>query len=436
MSITEFTEKFHLFEQELFELQDYNKLYFWDLIRYYIFINVYDELTDTEVRVNYKVKRNYFKSFIGFLLFFFFIVKCKYIKYNKLNLLCSRSVRNGKPCDDILGGVVDKHSTNIETTRKRNIFSLNFFCYPLVDNTFKYDMKSFPIEHIEYIESKIKKEFNISIFIFPIVKYALSKFKNQKFFFDLLFKNTNIKNVNFVQNGIMKGLILSCEENDVKSVEYQHGFIGFTHPAYSYPNNINGRYYTPNQLSVFSSYWVENYAHHIPIIKVVGKYGVLKNKENICEYNNKLLFIGSDIHHGSLVGLIEYTIENSLLHVIYKLHPNQFYKTKDIISYFKHKYPDCNRLDIVTNNINTEDLISEINNIVVINSTVIYEGLQKGCNIYCYHVQDASSNENLACKKNFNFFYDYSDYGAILKTISTNEKFYRIGNNDFFEPLI
>ena len=435
MNINDFTEKFHDFERSFFKLKDNDGLYYWDLIRYYVFLDTYDKILNQKSRIVLSKKKSIPKLIIGWGLFLIFSIKCRLKKSKELNILCSRYGDIDKPSDNIIGYLASDKIANIETTTRRGVFNLNYLCYPVVSGIFNYSYDRINDDDIIHIECKIKEFFNIDISIKDTVIFSLNNFYNQKKLFDFLFKYTNIEKINFVQNGIMKGLISSCENNNVVSIEYQHGFIGFGHPAYSYPSKVDGKIYSPCEFSVFSDFWINGFNHYIKKVNVVGKYGVKNNTDYFNDFNNKILFIGSMIHHDELIKLIEYAIEHSEFTIIYKLHSNQFSDKEKILSRLQEKYPLSNQYEIITNEKSIDELIHEINDLFVINSTVIYEALQQGCKVYCYDVLDASNNYQLKNVPNIDFFKTRNEYNKILENIILTKHSKRQCHNLFFKPL-
>ncbi|MEC6831854.1 hypothetical protein VXS06_08780 [Photobacterium toruni] len=435
MNINDFTDKFHELESSFFKLKDNDGLYYWDLIRYHIFIDTYDKILGQKSRTVLSKKISIPKLIIGWMLFVIFLIKWRFKKPKELNILCSRYGDIDKPSDNIIGHLVSDDSANIETTKFRGVFNLNYLYYPVVSGIFNYSYCGLKDDDIANIECKIKEFFDVDLSIKDTVLFSLNNYYNQKKLFDFLFKYTCIEKVNFIQNGIMKGLIASCENNNVVSVEYQHGFIGFGHPAYSYPNKVDGKIYIPCEFSVFSDFWINDLNHFIKKINVVGKYGVKNNVDYFNDFNNEILFIGSMIHHEKLIELIEYAIENSEFTIIYKLHSNQFSDKEKISSRLQEKYPLSNQYKIITNEQSIDELIHEINDLFVINSTVIYEALQQGCRVYCYDVLDASNNYQLKNVPNIDFFKTINEYNVILENIILTKHSKRQCNNLFFKPL-
>ena len=107
--------------------------------------------------------------------------------------------------------------------------------------------------------------------------------------------------------------LLKAKKLGIKTAEYQHGYIGFAHPAYNYHENIfeNIKEYLPEYFLTHGNYWNEvsrTPSEKIPIglVELVNK---VKSTSIVEKKTKKILFISG----GTVFQELNKLIESSLI---------------------------------------------------------------------------------------------------------------------------
>lgn len=124
-------------------------------------------------------------------------------------------------------------------------------------------------------------------------------------------------------------LVLVAKKYNIKTVEYQHGYVGLSHPAYNYSNAIYHQIkkYFPEYFLTFGKYWSDSI--RIPSKKIEIGLAELENylklKKSIAK-EKSILFISGGTVYKELNLLIDATIQS--FHtlgytVILRTHPSE-----------------------------------------------------------------------------------------------------------------
>lgn len=205
-----------------------------------------------------------------------------------------------------------------------------------------------------------------------------------------LFDKMQPKGVLLVQNGIEKPLFHVANTRGVPTIEAQHGLIGFGHPAYSYPTDVNYDQQTgmPSLFLTFSDFW--SVGGHYPAGRhaVVGTDHFATGIDPISSELGTIIIITADIYHQELIELTR-TLALAMpdRRFIYKLHPNQWIDEPAIIS----ALADLANIVIGSATTPAVQLMDGVSHLVAIQSTVVYEALQHGRRIcivprHDYHI--------------------------------------------------
>jgi hypothetical protein len=112
---------------------------------------------------------------------------------------------------------------------------------------------------IEYINVKVKLDTTQKQELKSIlIKYS-KRISIEYYLYDLFIKikKPKILIVDCTYYGAYIPLILTAKKHKVKTVEYQHGYVGFAHPAYNYHENIFNKIskYYPEYFLTHGDYW-------------------------------------------------------------------------------------------------------------------------------------------------------------------------------------
>ncbi len=436
MDINEFTEKFQQIEIETnaFGFQDQSGDFFWDAVRYSVFNYIYQQSLEgspliTKLSALSKLKKA-IKRIVSAFVQKLIIKKFKKSKKNILLVKCSRHFNKGKWQDNIVTQLEFENGKylEIETSMSRQSFSH-------VKYLFSNSNITLPVITTNYLEtfnSAVYSIFKIKVNINEVVCRNLAMFYAEFNFYKTLFKETDINKVFMVQNGIQKGLFKAALQQGVEVNEFQHGYIGYTHPAYSYPELTYSetQLFLPKRLLTYSDFWHEGY--HLPVVDFVvvgsGNHHIVKSFE---ECNNDILIISADIYHDDLASLVK-----SLASVLpeakfkYKLHPNQFENFDEIeLGFSKYKNVQVFEADVSMN-----ECLKLSRHILCIQSTAVYEALQAGNYVYCYKRQNYNNHNNVSGLENFTFFDNIDDFVKLF-TIRASKEQYIDKSVVFFKKL-
>jgi hypothetical protein len=214
----------------------------------------------------------------------------------------------------------------------------------------------------------------------------INDFKSEKRFYKLIFRLKNVKRIYVTQNGIQKALFSAAKDCHIETIEFQHGLIDTGHLAYNYPENITSKspIYVPDVLLTFSAFWGKDINYPVKKIIPMGNSGYATTELRLKHPNpscNTIGFISADVFGLKLRDLaIEYASMHTDDLILFKLHPNEFSRKREYIFTFRgHK-----NIKVITNDVNTEELITSCDAIVLIQSTIAYFALQAGLPLFIY----------------------------------------------------
>lgn len=375
----------------LFNLTDEKGIYIWDIVRFDIYIDILWGNNPTITNKTRK-KRNYLHLFKAPLYYF----RSLFVKSDYLFFLASRNKDGEK--------LIDKNAYNSIKqclSVKKKIIGIESYadCFSsdLKECGFQLLLPSLPL----YIISKILKKQNYNFDpILSLVKteFPESKIDNsylnslyhlfytQRRFYRFLLKRWGIKKTFLTQNGIQKGLIAACHDLNIPVYEFQHGIVDQGHIAYSYPSDNITNVYLPNKIVALSDFWFKDciLPFACKTISIGNDYFVpnkLESPNDFFQRKGKILVVSADVFGIELANFIKQCIVDSILKnykFYFKLHPNQFNE----YNYYSTLFKDYNNVIIIQNEKDIPTLIGETEAMLTIQSTAVYEGLQKGISTY------------------------------------------------------
>ncbi len=422
MDINTLTSSFHKMEVEhnLF-YKKYKSEYIWDVIRFDVFHALQNRslLLKRPGKIKVLIKNVISKTLQVICLVSLVLSRRKI-------LICKTSRTKNQ------SGYVDSYSAPITNSLKSNEY-FDIELYHLAGGyfnqryLFNYDINhALPMAFLKDILAVLKLKFP-SLYredvLIQVINNAYNKYLVEYTFYNKLYKYSSIEKAFIVQNGIQKGLLHAAIMNNVRVVELQHGYVGYTHPAYSYPLSILPAYvYTPNEFWAFSDFWYQEIYMPKTEFKVLGcDYADLANIKGTA-----ILFISRDNHHKILLEFLSHISVNTERKIIYKLHPNQtadFLEIKESLSHFTN-------VDVILNEMSVSTCIGKSSDVVCIQSTVVFEALQSNRKVIC--IKKADYVHSALLEKNNNYYAIESAEEAV-HIINTKE----IMDDPFvfFEPI-
>lgn len=358
-------------ENNLFDLQDIEKTYYWDIVRYEIYQKLLwkDSVLPSSDTNKIKIKARITQIW-QFVLLFFGFSKKKVLFY-----LASRNKdERGEPIDQNAKAVreffPEKDTLMIESFSRNlnNVFFLPQLVYRKIYKKRFFDFSS--------LLNLLNKEFGA----INIDNAALNKTLNEYYadlsFFKTIIKRRKIKFIFVSQNGIQKGLFRAGKDLGVKVFEFQHGVVNEGHLAYNYPKMQyrKEQIALPDVILSLSSFWFnELFLPYVEICPIGNDYFYNPIKSSSLEKG--ILIISANVYGQSLLDFIldkevQERVQN--IPIFFKLHPNQFHEK----SYYENKLKSAKNIKLITNEQSVGQLLAQTDTLFTILSTAVYEALQ------------------------------------------------------------
>lgn len=381
------TDRFFQFEVEnkLFDIVDKDGLRPWEAVRYYVICKLFSgDVEEIKIKAKVYTASHIWNCIKSLTVAMFYILCHRNRKF--FFMLASRDSDNAvfydKICDDVFD-MVDKadifavetvmHSKNY---KYKNETCINFLV-PIVRRLIWVNFD------FGYIVCLLNKSFPTLSVGCKELKSYYRDFLAQYYVYRFLFSYCNTKKVFIVQNGIQKGLFAAAQEKNIDVYEFQHGQISYNHIAYSYPNttDITGdKIYHPSCLLTFGPFWHTN--RYYPGVSniVIGNSSYTSSEQPPETTGNKKILVISNQGDGELLAdLINQiqAIDNSFS-FFFKLHPNQY----EELSYYRNLFQSKTNVSVVGNNKSINQLLSEVEAVLLVQSTVELEALRSGRKVF------------------------------------------------------
>lgn len=434
----EVVDKFFLMEKEenLFELTQ-NDMPVWDVFRMDIYLRYYwPELKRNESKQNKISFTALLRGGIGLIKSIIYLIT---VKSENLVIPCSR-YRNennefyDKASLDVINSLNDKFIFETQSIfRKYQYQSANNYINFI--SRFIVVKDNLSILNFEKINNALIKSFGESKVDYDYLNGLYRKFiKDYKYYKSFFKYKRDIKRVFFVQNGLQKGLMMATGERGITSFELQHGSFERDHLAYSYPDTdgLIKKTYNANYLLTFGEYW-GSYFNLISTIIPIGN-----NSFNLkCDIikDDFILIISSVIHGEELSKLsLEISKQYPEKRLIFKLHSNEY----SLLSKYVSLFGNASNIEIITNELSINELISQSELIILINSTVLYEALNLNRKVAIYKRVNYFGLNNIFKHSNVFLFDRLDELDLILnqKTDLDTMKFFRKFDTEKFDSFI
>jgi hypothetical protein len=209
-----------------------------------------------------------------------------------------------------------------------------------------------------------------------LVARLLADFLTDKAAYRTLIARVKPKFILITQNGIEKALFAAAHEEGVPVVEAQHGLIGYSHPAYSYPRDAEygDRSTFPTIFTTFSDYWLRNCYYPAGRCVPLGNDHFVLTAPPVRDLG-EVMFISGALYHAVLVEWVRELARGAPeRRLIYKLHPNQQATAAEITQ----ELADLANVEVIDGSISARTLMHRVSHVVLIQSTVALEALQMG----------------------------------------------------------
>ena len=230
------------------------------------------------------------------------------------------------------------------------------------------------------------QQFELNIDLDDIASTSFSNYKSQLKYYSWLFGFLRPKAIIMIQNGIQKGMFEAANCLDIPIIEVQHGLIGRYHPSYSYPEFVKKfKLKTlPRYFLSYSDFWTRDI--YFPVKNCLPIGNSKMHLDSVClvkEFEITILY--SDGYLSKLDPFIErLLIIGFCRKICIKLHPSLFKHYEQIAERFKN----YDFIRVVSNQRSIENILSVSKSILVIQSTVVYQALDRGIGVFLLKEMD------------------------------------------------
>ena len=232
---------------------------------------------------------------------------------------------------------------------------------------------------IEFLKTKDNIEEDFANEIRNILYHYYHGYDYYRFYLTNIFKKLNPK-VIFVRTasygGFKSTLLKTAKENGIITGEFQHGNIYEGHMAYNYGDAVfkseQYKKYLPDYILTFGDYWNDKIKIPSKIITIGNPhfYEGIKKYKDIKEQKDSILIISQGEITDKFVKIAKYLSEElQNYRILFKLHPGEV----PFEGRYKELYKYTN-IEIAKSG-DIYEYFAQFENIVVSNSTTIYEAL-------------------------------------------------------------
>ncbi|MGP3778031.1 sialyltransferase [Halanaerobium saccharolyticum] len=292
-------------------------------------------------------------------------------------------------------------------------------------------------ELILKIEKELENNFEIDLDLISLILKKVKVFKSKYLYYNKLLKKRSPKKVFLVVSYGNGALIAACKNNNIKTVEIQHGTMSKYHLGYSFPLN-NTIPYFPDEMYLFGKYWFDSTP--LPIkSKNIFYYGFpyierrLIGYQNISKKKNQILFISQGVIGKRLAKYaLKLAENNDKYHIIFKLHPGEYDRWKTEYSHLVKAEKKSNFEVVDHNDIALYQLFAESKYQIGVFSTAVFEGLTLNCKTILINLPGVEYMEYLVNKRIVKLVENLDE---LINAISQNEFDQKYDIDYFFNGL-
>jgi len=428
--IWQIEEKYLLFNQTI------DNIYFWELIRFRLLRTIYDATQRIELNQHNNTASKKTRSIKKRLVEFINFSKSVYNSY-------LYGVYNNKQTVDILifehprkvfyqNSYIDIYTDDfVNRCKKKNIH------YELIEAPYngahfnKASLRKSYLEHdyfsliirrlidkyspnkrvslldchiklLRQIQNEIANRFHVKIDLFTPTINQLSTFKLEYDFYNHLLLRKKPKKVYCVISYGQKPLISACKDNNIETVEFQHGFMSKYHLGYSYPGKQKIHYF-PDKIFLFGKYWSSStplpLSEHQIIYDGFPYIERKLRKVTVSKRKNQILFISQQPMGKDLFKIsCKFARKHPDYIVIFKPHPTEIAYAK--IDQYSRKIKGLkNFILIQSNSTDIYNLLASSEYVVGIFSTALFEAIAIKCKVLLVNLPGIENMENFLEKK-------------------------------------
>lgn len=374
---------------KLFSVQTENCIPVWDIVRAEIWnYIIYNEQIKSKAPYKSKsIVAGFFSAFIKLIA----LLKVLFIKKRILFFGTSRFVNKDDvyydPYLESVKPVIKNDFFLYETVpgkkkyKENGLFDVSFFLIKLLKPfLYKKLTKEFSNEKISHILIALYKTYATPIVSSKILTDIYYNFKIRYYLYSILLRLGGFKLILLHQNGFQKGLILAAHRQNIPVFEFQHADVIHYNIIWHYGfNHIDKENIIfPDVFLTYSDFWSDN--NNIPS-KCVEIGSAIHNMKTFPVKSNIISVISTKEHEDELNQLtINLALANPDLIFHYKLHPAQY----DHFIHYEQIFEKYQNIEVLNIAVTIKDLIKTSDIFIVIYSSVMFELLQSGKNIFIY----------------------------------------------------
>lgn len=440
-------DAFFKFEQDndLFNKVTSNGSYWWDKVRYSVYMEILSEKVRTAKNANHKKKSpNKIKLFLKFgyylisdivIFFYYCFNKKKYLFYIRPR---ERNF-SGEFYDKISKCFLDEFNNDsfvVSTMRvKTNKKCLTNTLHIVFDRLYGI-FKTSKIELNFELNNLINATFNVNLDFEEIAKKILEKHNSGKFYYHFLFFFLKPKLIFYISTANEKCLLSVANSLDIPTIELQHAQANDFHIAYSYPKGVKYDHLDtfPHTWLTFSDYWhrvnypvkekvsVGNdiYRDYSTLPSIKGdNIGVIWAREYMDDLLSVIKKVSKLVNHRK---------------IIIRLHPEQ----KDEYQYVKESIKNMCNVEICDESVDIKNFLNQTSLIILVQSTVVYEALQMNIMVWVLKVQDYKSQADVFFNRNVHLLDDTTNLKDLvnIERVMENPKYFSAFDNEKFHRVI
>ena len=431
-------DKFHKMELDyrLFQLGGKHDLPIWDIIRYDVYLKYLYPIKGLE-KLAKKQKRFFGNPLSLIKVFFSFIIRFIFTKGSNIILTSSRYVNsNGEAFDKSGKPIIDALEKDIlilePSLHAKSAYPI---CYDF-SILFRKIYRSKNITESDYNKIKIAltNSFGKVNITLDEVNHIYHRFQSDSLFYRYFFFIKRTKRL-YICQGNPKAQVFAAKINNIETFLVQHGRLEYDEIHCSYPSTINleDNILFPDNLFTLGNYWGKNM--NIPVKNIFPIGNDYFYQKPIAKEDGSILMISTIIHGLEMKKLTKDLAKGSPdLAITYKLHPNEFDFYDEYITYFS----ETKNVSVLTNEIDTNILISKARLVIIIISTVLYEALNQCKKVGVYKKMNYQNPDYLKNVPNLYFFNTVSELIKLLdkEPIDSNMSFYKPNDMQMINNLL
>lgn len=238
------------------------------------------------------------------------------------------------------------------------------------------------------LQSEIGSAFRIDIDLEKMFSKEIARFRIKYRLLKALMKKKGTREVYLVVGYGEAPLIKAARDLGVTSIEFQHGIFSEYALGYHFPAvPKNSLEYFPDRIYIWDDFWKKMCDLPLTDERIVtyGFQHLIKTREeyrHLLKSEKQIIVISQGIAGPKMSDIILKNIEDLKDYtILYKLHPGEYHRWRQYESLVRlSEYDNVKVID--NNEIPLYRLLAESRYLIGLSSTVIFEALSFGCNIF------------------------------------------------------